>query len=188
MTGDINRQRNFLNEVLPSAKDIDYLLNRIVDGTGRHLPRELTRVFARMIDVQRQWHEKGFPSPTGKALFIKECNDDALAQVSADRLRQTIYAEYPHLKPWIEKPAGGKAEHSSATLASVWAVADATEAARLASDLVAIGVLNSQPSSEEFAYLIPFPYRPAVNVSAGRSTRPAPRKGNAAGPSQAAVR
>lgn len=82
------------------------------------------------------------------------------------RLEQTLFAEYPNLKPYIEKLAGEKTNQSEATLAELWQLP--LETARdVAARLVEIGFFEARGPRSDPDYWVPFLYRPALEMVQG---------------------
>ncbi len=58
-------------------------------------------------EVQVQHLERGNDAPPNETLFSADSLKKALPEVSKTRLHQTVYAEYPTLKEWIQKLGRG---------------------------------------------------------------------------------
>ncbi len=146
----------------------EWILSLVSDGSGAVEPRELIHLFNAARDAQIRRLEMGHAQPGGDLLFDLVAFGEALSEVSQARLRQTVYAEHPNYKPWIERLVGERTEHTMRSLASVWSVNE-REAGRRVERLVAIGVL--QPSGARTAplYRLPVIYRPALGLLAGTS-------------------
>jgi hypothetical protein len=110
--------------------------------------------------------EIGEPEPEGEVLFARPSFKDALPEVSKVRLEQTLYAEYPGQKEWLEKLRGAKTLQSPETLASIWAISPENATAR-ASDLATIGFFDARGTRQSPEYWIPFLYRDALDLVQG---------------------
>lgn len=82
------------------------------------------------------------------------------------RLEQTIYAEFPDLKRYLEKLKGEKTEQTVETLANLWKVDDA-EALAIAERLTNVGFFEPRGDRSHPSYWVPFLYRPALDLVQG---------------------
>jgi hypothetical protein len=164
---NIQLQRNFLNDMLPKGQSIDWVLKRVVDGSNNYSPRELLHFFACLIKHQRAWFAKKHPEIPGQQLFIKDSMDKAMSDVSRDRLKLTLYAEYPHLRACIQALEHKKAEHTTEGLMKLWKYQTEEEARTMAEQLEAVGFFGHQRTSE-YPYIVPMLYRPALHIQPGR--------------------
>lgn len=147
-------------------KTIDWLLSRTRDGTQANAPRELIHFLNSLREVQVKRFEIGDTQPEGEQLFSRPSFKDALPEVSKVRLEQTMYAEYPELREWLEKLRGAKTLHTPDTLAAIWEVA--TEAAvAQATRLVAVGFFEQRGTRLAPEYWVPFLYRDALDMAQG---------------------
>lgn len=90
--------------------------------------------------------------------------------MSEARLIQTVYAEYPSLRQWMEKIEGQKTQHTGETLAEVWGVS-VGEAREIASKLVDAGFFERRGHREKPVYWTPFLYRPALKLVQGSADK-----------------
>lgn len=90
----------------------------------------------------------------------------ALDVVSKVRLEQTIYAEYPEIKSFIQKLQREKTEQRINTLAKIWEVNE-KEASEIAKKLSEIGFFEERGSNTDRRYWIPFIYRNELNLIQG---------------------
>lgn len=153
------------------SKTFEWILNRTKDGTGQNAPRELIHFLNSLRDVQIRRLEVGDEEPEGENLFSRGAFKDALPEVSRVRLEQTIYAEYPGLKKYLEALRGEKTRHSPETLAVFWDVSP-DEAAAIGRKLVEIGFFESRGSKEEPEYWVPFLYRDGLDMVQGTAEAP----------------
>jgi hypothetical protein len=110
--------------------------------------------------------EIGEAEPEGELLFARPSFKDALPEVSKVRLEQTLYAEHPAEKEWLEKLRGAKTLQTPDTLASIWGIS-AEEAMTRASDLTTIGFFEARGTQQNPEYWIPFLYRDALDLVQG---------------------
>ena len=121
-------QENLFYRIFPSQVDLgerksntlDWMLSRTADGTGQTAPRELIHLLSAARDEQLKSLEMGAPEPEGDALFERSAMKAALPEVSKARYEQTLCAEYPALKPILDKLDGEKTQQTPATLAKIW--------------------------------------------------------------------
>jgi len=139
---------------------------RTRDGTNKTTPREMIHLLSSARDIQLKRMEVGQPAPKEGRLFTEPALKEALPEVSRVRLEQTLYAEYPELRPFIEALTGGKTDHSISTLAVIWRAPD-DKARQLAGQLVEIGFFEERGTREERRYWVPFLYRPALSLVQG---------------------
>jgi energy-coupling factor transporter ATP-binding protein EcfA2 len=148
----------------PSA--FSWMVTRTADGTKQTAPRELIQLLNQAREEQLRNIEIGASDALGEDLFGGSAIKKALDGVSRQRLNQTIYPEYPALKPFIEKLEGQKAEQTVETLASLWKCS--TEEAQAAvTRLVDIGFFEKRGSGDSSTLWIPFIYRPALKIVQG---------------------
>jgi len=174
--GDADAQRDFFDGMVPDQIDVgknpktfEWILGRVQDGTKRPAPREVIHLLNEARDSQLKMLERGEPEPIGNELLSRAAFREALQPVSSVRLEQTLYAEYPGEKPWVQKLEGEKTEHSVATLAEVWGV-NGPEAATRAQRLVEIGFLEERREKEEPTFWVPFLYRLGLNMRQGSAS------------------
>lgn len=169
---DFEKQKAFFYKVYPTQVDqgsrkpatLDWCLSRTKDGTGQNAPRELIHLLSETRNSQLKRFENGQASPEASSVFDRQAFKDALPSVSEVRLNQTLYAEHPSLRPFIEKLEGHKTRQNAYSLASIWSVPEA-EASNIAEQLVVLGFFEPGVT----AYRVPFLYRPALAMVQGRA-------------------
>lgn len=174
---DITKQEKLFYRLFPAQIDLgsrksttlDWILSRTMDGKGANSPRELIQLFthARTIESKRQ--ESGINDLEGDQLISRQAFKEAVYEVSKQRLEQTIYAEFPALKPYIELLRDDKAEQSVDTLSSKWSI-DKRETMDVAKKLVSIGFFEQRGEILNPKYKIPFMYRPYLDVTQGSAS------------------
>ncbi len=105
-------------------------------------------------------------SEEGDTLFERATLREALPDVSRVRLEQTLYAEYPTLRQWLERLDREKTEQTPETLADIWDVPEA-EALRIATELHEIGFFERRGPKAAPNFWVPFLYRPALHLVQG---------------------
>ena len=170
---DLSAQRDFFNLLFPEKVDVgknpltfEWILGRVQDGTKKPAPREVIHILNEARDAQLRMLERGEPEPPERELISRAALREALLPVSQVRLEQTLYAEYPAAKPWIQALEGEKTEHTADSLSSLWNVTVA-EAVTRAQRLVEIGFLELRGERDATTYWVPFLYRPALDLRQG---------------------
>lgn len=153
-----------LGERKPST--IDWMLTRVQDGTAKPAPRELIHLVNASVAVQIRKLERGESIDEGDFLISRAAVKDGLNDVSKVRLEQTIYAEYPSLKPFVAKLREERTAQSVESLSTVWEV-DGSEAAATAHKLVEIGFFEQRGTKAEPEFWVPFLYRSALGMIQG---------------------
>lgn len=151
-------------------KSFAWMLSRTADGTGATAPRELIHLLSSMRDLQVQRLEIGDAEPEGERLFTGVVFREALEEVSHVRLEQTLYAEYPRLRMFIEKLDRRRTEQTLGTLGAIWALPPA-ETQATAEDLVDIGFFERRGTRDEPSFWVPFLYRDALSMVQGAEER-----------------
>jgi hypothetical protein len=90
----------------------------------------------------------------------------AMPEVSRVRLEQTLYAEHPDRKAWMEKLRGEKTSHTPETLATIWGLTPDV-AAHTAGTLASIGFFEQRGTKQLPEYWVPFLYRDALDLVQG---------------------
>ncbi|MEU8586925.1 hypothetical protein AB0C59_07955 [Streptomyces sp. NPDC048664] len=144
----------------------DWCLSRTRDGSRLTAPRELIHLLSEARDVQMKWLEIGEVEPEGEPLFQRGALKEGLPAVSDLRLQKTLYAEYPHLRTYLEMLEGQKTNHSVRSLASIWREPEA-KAKEIALRLVDIGFFEKRGTFIDPEFWVPFLYRPALNLVQG---------------------
>lgn len=117
-------------------------------------------------DVQRRRLQEGQKEPPGEALFDRGSIRDALPEVSRERLEQTLYAEYPHLRRWLMRLKRERTEQTPASLARIWDV-DLDAALQVADELVQVGFFEEHGAPRDPTFWVPFLYRNALEMVEG---------------------
>ncbi len=144
-------------------KTLEWLLSRIADGSDRRAPRELIHLLSASRDEQLKLYELGNAEPPLENLFDKQAIKAALPEVSKARYTQTLCAEYPTLKPYLDKLEGGKTLHTGDSLAQLWKT-NHDKAVEMADKLTEIGFFRKESTTK---YWVPFIYRGALNLVQG---------------------
>jgi hypothetical protein len=174
---DIEKQKKIFYRIFPDQIDAgskkptayDWMLSRIVDGTGANVPRELIHLLTAARSIQLKRIETGVDKLKDEQLFSRNSFKEALNEVSNTRLENTLYAEYPDLKPWLEALEGEKTEQYPDTLAKIWNINE-KEALKRAKKLTEVGFFEKKGTNQDPAFWTPFLYRNALNLSQGSAS------------------
>lgn len=154
-------------EVGPNkSQTFDWILTRTMDGTKEPAPREIIHFLNTARDAQLRQHEISAVIDEGEELFSRAALREALPEVSKVRLQQTLYAEYPILREYIEGLKGEKTLQYPKSLARIWGL-KASKAIVIADQLVEVGFFELRGTKEEPQYWVPFLYRDAAEMIQG---------------------
>jgi hypothetical protein len=179
---DAHKQLQFFDRVFPKQVDIgarkprsiDWMLSRTADASKRTAPRELIHLLLATRDAQLRRDELGNPEPPPDNLFDRAAISAALPEVSKARYEQTLCAEHPSLKPFLDKLERSKTQQTPESLARIWhgEVTDTTVglAKATAEALAEVGFFERKGSPESPAYHVPFLYRGALKLRQGAAT------------------
>jgi hypothetical protein len=173
---NINLQHDLFHKLFPEqvnkgikeAKTFNWILSRLSDATGNVMPRDLIFFINSLKKDTKNKIANGSLSNEldNQAIFTKDSFDKALKIVSDKRLNTNLYAEYPHLKDYIESFKGQKAEHSQKTLEDIWETSF-EETKKISSELSEIGFLTSKNNK----YVVPYLYRKSeLEIKNGKQT------------------
>lgn len=175
---DIGLQREVFYRVFPDQIDVgekkpsafDWMLYRTVDGSGEYVPRELIHLLSRAREIQLKRYETGVEDPEGENIFERKTFKEALPDVSQTRLENTLYAEYPDLRDWLNELEGEKAEQYPETLSKIWEVSE-DKALQIAHRLVEVGFFEKRGDNQDPSFWTPFLYRPALDLTQGSAEK-----------------
>lgn len=167
-------QKELFYIVFPSQVDqgsrkpstLDWLISRCADGAGKTAPRELIHLLNALLEKEIARMERGEPAAVGKQLFDRSVFKLALPDVSEARLIQTLYAEYPDLRPYIAKLAGEKTEQTVDALGILWGTDTATTVS-ISDRLVEVGFFQRKSVRDSDTLWVPFLYRDALKMIQG---------------------
>jgi hypothetical protein len=151
-----------------NLKTFDWFVSRTKDGTGYSAPREIIHLLNSARDAQLKRMEQGEQFLENETLFSRTAISDALTEVSTVRLQQTLYAEYPEIRRYIEKLNGEKTQHTLVTLGTIWGT-DKTQTEEIATELVKVGFFEDRGTKGTPIFWVPFLYRDALNMIRGNA-------------------
>jgi hypothetical protein len=174
---DIKKQEELFYTLFPSQVDLgskkpttlDWIISRTRDGNGINTPRELIQLLSHAKTIEIKRLETGINDLQGNQIISRQALKESINEVSKQRLEQTIYAEFPDLKEYIEALRGDKAEHSLRTLKAKWKT-DEDKTLEMAKELVKIGFFEPRGIADNTKYKVPFLYRPYLEILQGVAT------------------
>lgn len=170
---DSEKQEQVFYSVFPKKIEVGnnpqtfrWMIGRVKDGLKITAPRELIHLMNEARAKQIKLLETGTKEDSYQELIGRSAIKDALKVVSKTRLEQTIYAEYAHLQPYIEKLENQKTEHDIKTLSKIFDTST-KKTIEIANELVAIGFFEDKKGSK-MPYWTPFLYRAGLNMIQGK--------------------
>lgn len=146
----------------------EWMISRTTDGTGSSAPRELIHLLGTVRKLQVQRLERGVGEIEEDQLFERAPFKEALKEVSKVRYEQTLLAEYPALRTYLERLEGEKCEHTPESLAKLWKI-EANEALIIARRLSEVGFFTTVGDKSQPSFWAAFLYRPALNLIQGKA-------------------
>jgi hypothetical protein len=135
---------------------LDWILQYTKDGNDNITPRDLIEFFVSLKDYEINRFIRGESPPRHTTLlFSYEAMSYAAQALSKVKLEQTIYAEYPDLKPFIEQLYGSPTRNFDVDLLEkIWDIPKA-QVIQVASKLADIGLFKKTGKQK---YLVPALY------------------------------
>lgn len=167
-------QKEFFYRVFPPQIDIgpkqpntlDWISSRTADGSKRTAPRELIHLLQCARAEQLKLYELGNSEPSGENLFDKSSIRQALPEVSKVRYEQTLCAEHPALRTYLNKLEGEKTQQTRDSLSILWKCT-LDRADEIAEQLADAGFFERRRARDSTIYWIPFLYRDALRLVQG---------------------
>lgn len=171
----VSAQDNLFSRAFPDQVEVgekqsttfDWIVRRTADGTGRTQPRDVILFLNKVCEVQNRRLERGESEPSGEWLFDRTAFKEAMPALSEYKVTKVLYAEYPHIRKYIEALRERKTEHNVESLARLWDVEEpiATGIARTMRD---IGFFEERVTKGEVTFWVPFVYRTYLAMSQGK--------------------
>lgn len=143
----------------------NWILTRIRDGNDVKSPRNLVDLFIKAISAQKRREAK---QPrvwkAGEPLIVGESLKRALAELSFERVEDTLLAEAGESAADIKLFENGKAEYNDATLTNLLG----GDAQSTVKNLVRLGFLEKIGQS----YKVPMLYRQGLSITQGKAWSP----------------
>lgn len=172
---DYQKQHDLFYSLVPTKIDtgnnpdtFKWILSRTTDSSKNSVPREVIHLIEEAKKNQISELERGGVEPSDSNLFNRTVFREALITVSKVRYEQTLLAEHPGMREYLEKLKTEKSEQSIASLSKIWSV-DQEKAKIVASRLCEIGFFETRGTKEKPSYWVPFLYRHALNLVQGKS-------------------
>ena len=134
---------------------LDWIISRCADGTDKTAPREVVHLLNSIREQEVARLERGEAPASEPKLFDRSVFKLALPAVSEGKLISNLFAEYPELKPTMQKLKGEKTEQTLDSLEKLFGVS-AAEAAEKAESLVSIGFFQRRGSRDNPTFWVPF--------------------------------
>lgn len=146
----------------------EWMVSRTTDGTGNPAPRELIHLLSTVRTLQIQRFERGSAEVEGAQIFERSPFKEALKEVSRVRYEQTLLAEYPALREYLERLNGEKCEQTPESLSKLWQVTS-DEASKIARRLSEVGFFTIVGDKSSPSFWAAFLYRPALDLVQGKA-------------------
>ena len=174
LLADVDLQHSFFYKVFPEqvdigkskSKTIDWMVSRTADGSKRTAPRELIHLLLEARNAQLERYRLGNGHPEEDELIDKLAIRSAMPSVSKARYEQTLCAEHPLLKSYLDRLEGEKTQQTPDTLAKLWRCSR-EKSSEVAEKRVEAGFFERRGSKETPNYWVPFLYRDALNMVQG---------------------
>lgn len=174
LLSDFEKQSRFFYSIFPRQVEsgpnkpvtLKWLLGRTRDAASPSAPREVIHFLNELRNVEIARLERGVQPSGEQRLFSQAAFKEALPAVSRVRLQQTLYAEYPDLKPYIEKLSQQKSQQNTISLAQIWGLSG-SEVHIIAKQLEEIGFFERLGTLPSIEWKVPFLYRPALDLIQG---------------------
>lgn len=171
-----SEQRSLYYKIFPEQVDIgekqsdtfDWILNRVRDGLGNAAPREVIHFHNEVVNCEKESAAIGTRKIEHPNVFSRQSIKAATSEVSKVKTEQNLFAENSHLKQYILKLDGNKAEQNLETLSILWEKS-LEEAKLITAELVFVGFFEQRAARDEGIYKIPFIYRPYLRVTQGKA-------------------
>ena len=169
-------QEKFFDRLFPEQVEVgsrksstfDWMLSRTWDGSRQSAPREIIHLLNELRNAQVRRLEIGESDPEGGRLFSRSVFKVALSEVSKTRLEQTLYAEYPEFREYVEKLRGENTQYTASALANIWKLSD-DETLNVVRNLCTIGFFEQRGERENPMFWVPILYRDALDLVQGTS-------------------
>lgn len=172
---DFQKQYDLFYSLVPKKIDtgnnpdtFNWVISRTADASRKSVPREVIHLFETAKESQIRRLERGGEEPPEKQLFDRSAFRDALPTVSKVRYEQTLLAEYPNMKDYLEKLKSEKSEQSIHSLSKLWDV-ETDKVKDLAFRLGDIGFFEIRGTKEDPSFWVPFLYRSALDLVQGKA-------------------
>lgn len=146
----------------------EWMVSRTTDGTNNPAPRELIHLLGAVRKLQILRFERGAAEVEDTQIFERPPFKEALTEVSKVRYEQTLLAEYPGLRDYLNQLEGEKCEQTPESLGKLWNVST-DDALRIGKHLSDVGFFNVIGDKANPSFWAAFLYRPALNLIQGKA-------------------
>ena len=143
-------------------------MSRTKDASKRTAPRELIHLLSVTRDEQLRLYDLGNSEPPLENLFDRASIRSAMPEVSKARYEQTLCAENPTLKLYLDWLENEKTEQTLISLARLWRCSK-ERGQEVAEQLVEAGFFERKGTKDSPTYWTPFLYRDALHLVQGRA-------------------
>jgi hypothetical protein len=151
--------------VLPArVENLDtwhWMLSRTTDATGALSPRNLLGLLrlAQRSQMSAAAQPRRSLRDRPQILIETPSLHEASRELSRARVQDTVYAEFNHLRSYVDALKGLSFQYTEPELAELWAVSDPEALARIVAELEYAGVIGRTPEGE---LVVPLLFRPAL--------------------------
>lgn len=174
---DYKKQEMLIDRLLSSFPKPDHVVGNITsqliyylqDGFGFTSPRDIIQFLNFSKDAEIESLLRGESPDESNAIFTKKSIIEALEKVSKTKLDQTVYSEYPDIRPYFELLGNsGPSNFSLEELSAIWTT-DRDITQNIALRMIHIGLLryldhkgrdvSLSVKNDKYRYRIPVSYR-----------------------------
>jgi hypothetical protein len=174
---DLAQQKALFYQIYPrqveqgkrKPETLEWMVSRCADGTKKTAPREIIHLLMSLKDEEIARLQLGGAPCDGVQLFDRAVFKPAQKSVSTARLVQTLYAEYDHLRRYLNQLKGKKTEQTKASLVEIWRCSE-NEADHVIAEAVRVGFFEVRGSTGRPTYWVPFLYRSALEMVQGTAS------------------
>ena len=166
-SGRLAIYRTIIPALIESQDVFGWIIQRTTDATGEANPRNVLTLLTQARSRQLQICDRDDPDiKDGEPLIRSRAMRQALRDLSTIRLEDTLYAEFNHMRPWIEKLRGRFIDYAPSELANALGlnVSSATFA-NVVADFKYSGFMRESPNKR---LSIPILYRASLGIQEGR--------------------
>lgn len=178
-SGRLAIYRTVVPAIIESQDVFGWIVQRTTDATGEPNPRNVLSLLREARSRQLQICDRDDPDiRDGGPLIRTPAMQQALRALSTIRLEDTLYAEFNHMRPWIEKLRGRFVDYAPTELANALGIdVNSDTFASVVADFKYSGFMRESPNKR---LSIPILYRASLGIQEGR-----PRQKKSAGRARA---
>ena len=159
--------RTVMPTKIESQAVFGWIIQRTTDATGEPNPRNVLSFLREARSRQLQICDRDDPDiKDGEPLIHIPAMQQALKALSTIRLEDTLYAEFNHMRPWIERLRGRFVDYAPSELANALGLSvDSDTFANVVADFKYSGFMRESPNKR---LSIPILYRVSLGIQEGR--------------------